>query len=823
MNSILGRALRVCLVSSCVASVVACTAKPLKLDTSVTIRWTSYGVPHITAESWHGLGYGQGYAFAKENICTLADQITKVRSERSRWFGPGEKNANVMSDMAYKAMEVVPHAQLFWDAQISQRAKDMLTGYAAGYNARLAEVGKDGLPSPCKGADWVQPITELDLLAYYADLGELASARNFKEYLTLAHPPNDTTQNDWPRWLDPAGQNELTLAFGTALDPLRLMQVGSNGWGLGKDKVADLPGMADVAGAVLGNPHFPWFGELRLWESHLTIPGEVDVAGASLSGVGGVLIGHNQHVAWTETVSASRKFTVYKLAIVKSDPTSYTVDGKVYKMTSHAETIQIKQADGSLKPQTQTFWKSHHGPMLVVGGVGEWTNETAFTLRDANALNGRLLDHFLGFAVAKSVGDLETVCRTVQANPWTNTMAADDHGAAFYTESHSTPNVSKATLDAWKADTDFVVGLLRQNGVVMLDGATAANDWIVKPGAREDGLTPWEETPHLTRSDFVFNANDSHWLTNPGELLEGFGGMFGAERTQRSARTRMNLTFLTGQGKDAAAGEDGKFTQDELMAMFMNDHIHTADLALPDLLTACAGVTNVVVDGKTVDVSQACEILGKWDRTATADGKGALLWREFWFDKNGPPWAHGFAVADPLGTPYGLPLAPTGTANVAVQTLARAVLTFQNAKIPLDAAAPDFEYTMKGADRLAIHGGGDEEGALQVVGWVDGENDTILPDLRMPPPQKDVSGSGLAIGDGYPINYGSSFVMVCMLTANGPRAKAILTYGQSSDPASPQFTDQATLFSQRKFRDMPFTDAEIAADPNLTTQILTLP
>ena len=813
MNSICWRALACCVA----LSLIACTGNSTSVEKTVTIRWTSYGVPHITAANWRGLGYGQGYAFAKENICTLADQIVKVRSERSRWFGPGDKNANVMSDMAYKAMEVVPHAQMFWDTQVGAHGQDMLSGYAAGYNARLAEVGKDGLPSPCKGADWVQPVTEIDLLAYYADLGELASARNFKEYLTLAHPPGDTTQNDWPRWLDPAGQNQLSLAFGKALDPLRLMQVGSNGWGLGKEKTAD------GHGAVLANPHFPWFGELRLWESHLTIPGEVDVAGASLSGVGGVLIGHNQHVAWTETVSASRKFTVYKLALTPGDPTRYTVDGKVYAMTSHAETIQIKQPDGTLLPKTQTFWKSHHGPMLVVGGVGEWTVDTAFTLRDANALNGKLLDHFLGFAVANSVADIESVCRNVQANPWTNSMAADDQGSAFYTESHSTPNVSKATMDAWQADTDFVVGLLRQNGVVLLDGSTATNDWVVKPGAREDGLTPWEETPHLTRPDFVFNANDSHWMTNPAALLEGFGGMYGAERTERSARTRMNLAFLMGAGKDTAAGEDGKFTQDELIAMFMNDHLHTADLALPDLLTACAGVTTVTVSGKAVDVSEACAVLGKWDRTATPTGKGALLWREFWHDPDGPAWAHAFDLADPIGTPYGLPQVPTGTANVAVQTLARAVLVLQDAKIALDAAVPDSEYTMKGDQRLAIHGGEDEEGALQVVGWVDGENDTILPGLRMAAPKNAVSNSGLAVGDGYPINYGSSFVMACMLTADGPKAKAILTYGQSSDPLSPQFTDQATLFSQRKFRDMPFSAAEVAADPNLTTQTLTLP
>ena len=761
---------------------------------NVTIRWTSYGVPHITASDFRGAGYGQGYAYATENICVLADQIVKVRSERSKWFGPGSKDVNVTSDWAYKAMEVMPKAQKFLDTQVSDTAKELIGGYVAGYNARLAEVGADGLPTPCKGATWVQPITTQDLMAYYADLALLASARNFKEYLVIAHPPTTSGANEWLDWLTPADKGEQALAFGKELDPLRKAQIGSNGWGLGKDKVVG------GLGAVVGNPHFPWFGELRLWESHLTIPGVLDVAGASLSGVAGVLIGHNAHVAWTETVSASRKFTAYKLALKAGDPTTYLVDGVEHKMTSHEETIQVKQDDGTLKEQTHTFWKSHHGPMIVVGGVGEWTDTVGWTLHDGNGENGKLVDHFLGFALAKSVADLETVCKTVQANPWTNSMAADDAGHAFYTESHSTPDISDEVMNRWNdaVKTDVITGIVAQNGVVLLDGTTAANDWTVEAGGREPGLTPWDKTPHLTRDDFVFNANDSHWLTNPAKLLEGYNQMFGPERTKRSTRTRLNLEFLTKAGADAAAGEDGKFTLEELTAMVMNDRIHSADLALADVVTACQDVTSVVVDGTAVDLVAPCTVLKNWQKNATATGKGALLWREFWSDTS-VPWAHPFDVADPIGTPYGVPTTPAGPTNAAVQALAKAAAALQKANIPLDAAVPDFEYTMKGAERLPIHGSDDWEGAFQVVGWVNGENDTLLPDLRMATPPDTLTASG-RWSAGYPINYGSSFIMVCVLGPDGPRAQAILTYGQSSDPKSPHFIDQPKLFSDRKFR-----------------------
>ena len=57
--------------------------------------------------------------------------------------------------------------------------------------------------------------------------------------------------------------------------------LASNGWAVGGDASASGHGM------VVANPHFPWFGEARLWECHLTLPGELYVYGVSLLGTPG--------------------------------------------------------------------------------------------------------------------------------------------------------------------------------------------------------------------------------------------------------------------------------------------------------------------------------------------------------------------------------------------------------------------------------------------------------------------------------------------------------------------------------------------------------
>jgi acyl-homoserine-lactone acylase len=61
-------------------------AKPLEAK----IQRTKYGVPHITAKNIESLAAGFAYAFAQDNICTIAAEYVTVNAERSRFFGPDE-------------------------------------------------------------------------------------------------------------------------------------------------------------------------------------------------------------------------------------------------------------------------------------------------------------------------------------------------------------------------------------------------------------------------------------------------------------------------------------------------------------------------------------------------------------------------------------------------------------------------------------------------------------------------------------------------------------------------------------------------------------
>ena len=80
-----------------------------------TITRTTYGIPHIAAKDWRGVGFGVAYAYAEDNLCMLAEEFVTVAGERSRHFGPEAKAVlgfdevdNLSSDVFFRAVIDLP-------------------------------------------------------------------------------------------------------------------------------------------------------------------------------------------------------------------------------------------------------------------------------------------------------------------------------------------------------------------------------------------------------------------------------------------------------------------------------------------------------------------------------------------------------------------------------------------------------------------------------------------------------------------------------------------------------------------------------------------
>ena len=74
--------------------VAPAAAQAAKQHYRAEVRRTTGGWAHVKANSYGSLGFGYGYAYAQDQICELADIVTTVNAERSRWFGPTTGTSN---------------------------------------------------------------------------------------------------------------------------------------------------------------------------------------------------------------------------------------------------------------------------------------------------------------------------------------------------------------------------------------------------------------------------------------------------------------------------------------------------------------------------------------------------------------------------------------------------------------------------------------------------------------------------------------------------------------------------------------------------------
>lgn len=755
------------------------------------IRWTTHGVAHIRAHDWGGLGYGQGWACARDNLATILDMAVKVRSERARFHGPGPEGNHVASDFGYLALDITARARALRDAQ-SPDIRSLVEGYAAGCNAWLAEArATSALPAWCADAPWLTPIDELDCYRYLVDATLLASGRNLVGLIGRAEAPGPD---------GPVPPSPLSAMGGAA--------GASNGWAFGGD-VTESGG-----GLVMANPHFPWYGEARFWECHLTLPGELDVYGACLVGIPGVQMGFNRDVAWSHTFSRGNRFTLYRLDLVPGDPTRYRFGDDERPMTATGHRIEVRGDNGATSTLTRTLWSSHHGPMVNLPLLG-WGSELAFTYRDANLDNVGMLQMYLDMDRATGVDGLRAAQAQTRAMPWANTLAADSAGNAWYADTSATPNLS-ATAQARfreRLATDPIAALLAENRVPLLDGSEPDDVWVDEPGARGPGLVPHDRLPELFRRDVVVNANDSHWLTNPDAPLEGYSVLHGFERTPRSLRTRQNLVQT---GSLVAAGR-------------VNPE-RAIDTVLGGATLTAALLRDAVVDRLEADGSlpDAAAILRSWDGCVRGESIGAALWRETLASfaptdllDAGVLFAEPFDPSDPVATPKGLAPGSAAMTDPIVAAVRTAMTLLTDAGVDPVARLDAVQWVACGDERIGVPGGGEVEGVANVLGRLGAlASHSLVPvpsaDPLLPP---RASRTGLGPG-GYQVTYGTSFLMAVEMTPDGPQGIGLLAYGQHEDPTTPANAESIRDFAAGSLRPLRFTDDEIEADPELCRRSL---
>ncbi|MFF8439123.1 acylase [Streptomyces bacillaris] len=755
---------------------------------SATIRYTEYGIPHIVAKDYANLGFGTGWAQAADQVCTLADGFVTVRGERSKFFGPdaapdfslSSATTNLSSDLFFRGVResgtVERLLKVPAPAGPSREAKESMRGFAAGYNAWLAQNRHRITDPACRGASWVRPITALDMAAHGFALSVLGGQGRAVDGITATRPPTVAPPAAGVTPKEAAAAAERLLSTQNA-------DMGSNAVAFRGSTTANGRGL------LLGNPHYPWDGGRRFWQSQQTIPGELNVAGGSLLGSTTISIGHNADVAWSHTMATGVPLNLHQLTLDPADPTVYLVDGKPERMTQRTVTVPVKNG----APVTRTQWWTRYGPVVTAFGAAlplPWTATTAYALNDPNATNLRAADTALGFSKARSTAGIERSLHRSQGLPWVNTIAADRSGNSFFSQAQVLPRITDEL--AAHCSTPLGQATYPSAGLAVLDGSKASCALGSDRDAVQPGIFGPGRMPTLKNAPYVENSNDSAWLANADRPLTGYERVFGTVATQRSIRTRGAIEDV------AAMAERGRLRVGDLQRQQLANRAPTGDLVAADVAQWCAalpGGTAVGSDGAAVDVSAACPVLRRWDRSVDHDSRGALLFDRFWRKATaGVPaaelWKVPFDAADPVRTPRGIDTAAPGLSKA----LADTVTELRAARIALDAPLGKHQFVVRNGKRIPVGGGTESLGVWN----------------KIEPVWNPAAG-------GYTeVSAGSSYMQaVGWDDSRCPVARTLLTYSQSSNPNSPHYSDQTRLFSDGRWVTSRFCEKDIARSPQL--------
>ncbi|MFT3803154.1 MAG: penicillin acylase family protein [Burkholderiaceae bacterium] len=771
----------------------ASNGAPGSATRAIEIRRTTDGIPHIRADDWRGLGVGVGFAQAQDALCTLAEAFVTYEGKRSLFFGADQRPAldssmgrakNIDSDFFFSAFADASTVARFRAEQPAELIA-LAEGYADGYNRRLREIRAHpsrGAGRGCLNARWLRPIVPQDVFRRMYAVQLMAGYLQFLPDIVNAAPGA-------ARESDAADTNALRTRLANNLGVHA--ELGSNAIAWGRQATG-----GDGA-VLLGNPHWFWGGPDRFYQMQLTIPGQLNVAGVGFLGVPLVMIGFNEHVAWSHTVSSARRFGLFQLALDPADAHRYLVDGVAEPMQARRVTVDVAQGRGRVRRVTRTLYTSRFGPIVDLAHLHPalgWSDARAIAVRDVNADNWRSYRNFLEWGRAGSLDEFVAIQRREAAMPWVNTVAiGKGDGRVWYADIGAVPDVPDDFRKACAAPLAQAFAQF-DSRTPFLDGSRSHCTWRIDADAAQAGAMPAGRLPGLLRDDYVANMNDSHWLANIYQPLEGFPELLGEEKSALRIRGRLGHQIaiaLLEEGARSSAALSRSVMRDALAS-----RVYSAEQFKQTLLDqACPRASGRGADD--AEEARACDILRAWGNTGEVDDRGALLWDAFWQELQKVAQDKLYKIPFSTQAPLTTPSAPALDERGAAKALAAAIASLSANGIALDAAPGSQRVVFSGGRRWPVYGGCGDIGYFTTACPEEGG-------YRMGP--NVISNSYLQV-----VRFGDDGVDAHTLLAHGEDERAV-SGGPGSAPVA--------RYSRKDWLPFPFREADIRRDPQLTRTVL---
>ena len=577
------------------------------LDAPVTVTRDSLGVPHLWAESDRDLFLAQGYVHAQDRFFEMDYRRHVAAGRLSELVGDVE--AARTADAVIRTLGWRRVAEQEWE-MLGEESRALVQAYADGVNTYLegreaselaveytvlglqVEVADIEPWTPVDSLTWLKAIAwdlkanyteELERTQAYRAVGNVERvAELFPAYPAEAHEPIvlPTTTAAPGEAVDAAHEPALPqdpAVFHAAADAVdatvlalaavphliggAVDGVGSNSFAIsGEHTASGLPLLANDPHLVVGTP--------GLWHQvglHCTTVDQdctFDVAGFSVSGTPGVIIGHNADLAWGVT-NMGADVTDFFLERVQPDGT-YERGDELVPLERRTEVIQVAGGE----PFSIEVESTVHGP--IVSTVLEATSTAAGSPVPVGSPSGGID----GYAVSLAWTALDPG-RTVEAifalNRATN---ADDVAAAAALFDVPAQNIVFATADGdigYQAPGRIPIRSALTFNAVPVDGSWPRPGW--DPAFDWEGYLPAENLPRTLNPEegFIVAANQA--VTVPG------GGPFLTNDFDHGYRADRIRTLL----EDAIARGD-RFTVESANDLMLDSANPLAAVLVPSIL-----------------------------------------------------------------------------------------------------------------------------------------------------------------------------------------------------------------------------------------------
>jgi penicillin G amidase len=592
------------------------------LDHPVQVSFSSHGVPSVRAASQRDVFLALGYLHARFRLAEMDLERRLGEGRLAQLAGPSA----VGSDRFELRLGLLRTAQQEW-AQMrkSSPAALALIAYSRGVNDYLAQTRRDRQWPALFSLAGVYPAnwTPVDSLVIQGDLTQdldftstpldyallnrtLGTARTMAWFPIL--PPNQQHPYDPGPYrkagLAPiAGQAALTasrtraatrthaaaaqrisqkeaVAAAALLQQVDALPAGqlhtsgpdSNAW------AANGPLVAGHHAMLAGDPHLPQTLPSVWYQVALAAPGYT-VSGVSVPGLPGVLLGHNQHIAWSLTDTQNQATLFYAEQTSKSRPGQYFWDGAWRRMRVVHYTIPVR--GGSAVKLTVDI--TVHGPIMTRAG-----QTTA-----------------VDWMGAIPSPDLAVLLRVNQASDW----------AQFH-----------AALADWHAPTqNFVYADDRGNIGAISAGyypiVRHGDPWLPMPGTGADdvaGVIPYSAVPQVydPPSHIVATANQRPVGGSYPYYIGTSADFF--DPGYRAGQIYASLQHQRGMTAASFAAVQGSVTDPLALRI------------VPKLLAALRSASHSAK--LTVPEQQAMHVLNAWTGSMSAGSAAAAVWWTFWTD-----------------------------------------------------------------------------------------------------------------------------------------------------------------------------------------------